>query len=180
MKEGLCCFCISFSVVKLKHAQLTLKLSTSAESFDIFHSKVASCSRVGKNRNFFSGYQVLMPSVLEFLGLRRPGTIQDRLCKICQNSSNIGFCMHHPKPVDQALMLMCTKLSTTGEFPHTMNNYPIYTHYPHNREHFCGKFHMHDAWIKSLYWLLLVSSQLKQKGCFVQIVALFSVYLPRV
>ena len=139
MKEGLCCFCISFSVVKLKHAQLTLKLSTSAESFDIFHSKVASCSRVGKNRNFFSGYQVLMPSVLEFLGLRRPGTIQDRLCKICQNSSNIGFCMHHPKPVDQALMLMCTKLSTTGEFPHTMNNYPIYTHYPHNRRTFLWK-----------------------------------------
>ena len=77
MKEGLCCFGISFSAVKLKHAQLTLKLSTSAESFDIFHSKVASCSRVGKNRNFFSGYQVLMPSVLEFLGLRRPGTIRN-------------------------------------------------------------------------------------------------------
>ena len=181
MKEGLCCFCISVSVVKLKHAQLTLKLSTSAESFDIFHSKVASCSRVGKNRNFFSGYQVLMPSVLEFLGLRRPGTIQDRLCKICQNSSNIGFCMHHPKPVDQALMLMCTKLSTTGEFPHTMNNYPNIHTLPTQQKYISVESFicmMHGSSL--LYWLLLVSSQLKQKGCFVQIVALFSVYLPRV
>ena len=71
-----------------------------------------------------------MPSVLGFLGLR-PGTIQDRPCEIYQNSSSIGFCMD-PKPGDQALV-MCTRLSTTGEFPHTMN-----TQITHTAEvHFC-------------------------------------------
>ena len=89
--------------------------------------------------------------------------------------------MHHPKPVDQALMLMCTKLSTTGEFPHTMNNYPNIHTLPTQQKYISVESFicmMHGSSL--LYWLLLVSSQLKQKGCFVQIVALFSVYLPRV